>query len=50
MKPAHLAILFLGTVAALQCVAAQKGPGSTGVPVEQSSTVITFYNSGTCSI
>lgn len=45
MKPMHMALVALGALLALQCVAAELGPSSTGKPVEQSSMAITFYNS-----
>lgn len=47
MTPCHLATIVAGFFLALHCVATQPGSASgsaSGKPVEQSSTVITFYN------
>lgn len=42
----RVALVALGAVLAMQCVLAQRRPGATNQAVEQSSMVITFYNSG----
>lgn len=49
MKVLQLVLVALGAFLAVRTAAAL-GPASTGVPVEQSSMAITFYNSGTCAL